>query len=87
MVETKPISFRVAAEKEQLLDQLADATERHRSWHLEKALDAYLSTQSWQIERIQTGIAQLERKEAVSHEKVEGWLSSWGDNNELEQPE
>ncbi len=87
MTATKPLSFRISADQEQLLDQLSEATDRNRSWHLEKALDTYLATQAWQIDHISAGIDQLDHGETIGHDKVENWLTSWGVKNELDHPE
>jgi predicted transcriptional regulator len=86
MTVTKPLSFRISPDQEKLLDQLSEATDRNRSWHMEKALNAYLATEAWQIEHINSGVDQLDQGDTVSHDKVETWLASWGDETELDQP-
>jgi len=86
MAATKPLSFRISADQEQLLDQLSEATERNRSWHMEKALNAYLASQAWQIDHIKAGVDQLDQGDTIGHDKVENWLASWGGETVLDQP-
>ena len=51
--DTQAISLRVDTAKVRRLERLAAATERSRSWHLERALDAYLETEAWQVAHIE----------------------------------
>ena len=81
------LSFRVSAEKTRAIDKLAKATDRPRSWHLERALDAYLEVQSWQVERVHQGLKELKEGDAVPHEDVADWLSRWGSADEGDAPE
>ena len=65
-----PLAFRVDRERHARLARLAAATDRPKTWILERALDAYLEDQLWQIERIKRGIADVEAGRVVSHEKA-----------------
>ncbi len=80
------LSFRVDQMKARAIDELAKATDRPRSWHLEQALDAYLETQAWQVERVHRGLKELQEGESVPHEDVAAWLSRWGESDEGEAP-
>jgi predicted transcriptional regulator len=86
MARTVPLSLRISADKAREIDRLAAATERPRAWILERAVEAYLDTQSWQIERIERGIEDLERGQTVPHDRVAGWLESWGQDDEGDPP-
>ncbi len=86
MARTVPLSFRISADKAQEIDKLAAVTERPRAWILERAVEAYLESQSWQIERIERGIEDLERGRTVAHDSVAGWLESWGGDDEGTPP-
>ena len=86
MTGTVPISLRVSEQKAREIEALAKATDRPKSWLLEQALDAYLETHSWQVARIERGLAEVERGEAVAHEKVAEWLSGWGRDREGDPP-
>ena len=82
--DTRAISLRVDTAKVKRLERLAAATDRPRSWHLERALDAYLETQAWQIAHIEQGVGDAEAGRAVPHQRVRDWLESWGREGEGE---
>ncbi len=78
--ETRPVTIRISAGKVEDLDELAEATDRTRAWHVEQALDAYLDVQSWQVRHIAKGLAQLEAGEGIPQEEIEAYLDTWGDD-------
>ncbi len=86
MTRTVPLSVRISEEKAREIETLAKATDRSKSWLLEQALDAYLETQSWQVARIERGLAEIDRGDGVPHEEVAEWISGWGDAGEGEPP-
>ncbi|MCH7487808.1 MAG: CopG family ribbon-helix-helix protein [Proteobacteria bacterium] len=86
MPSNKPLSFRVDPKKARAIDELAKATDRPRSWHLEQALDAYLEAQAWQVKHVQEGLKELQAGESVAHEDVAAWLSRWGTSDEGRPP-
>ena len=86
MTRTVPLSLRISEKKAREIETLAKATDRSKSWLLEQALDAYLETQSWQIARIEQGLAEVERGEGVAHEEIAEWLSGWGRDREGDPP-
>ena len=85
--DTHPISVRISTETRERLEALAKATERSRSWHIERALAAYLDVQSWQVAHIEAGIAALDEGRTVPHDAVRDWLASWGRDDEFDPPE
>ncbi len=86
MTRTVPLSLRISEEKAREIETLAKATDRPKSWLLEQALDAYLETQSWQVARIERGLAEIDRGAGRPHEEVAEWLSGWGGAGENEPP-
>ncbi len=86
MTRTVPLSLRISEEKAREIETLAKATDRSKSWLLEQALDAYLETQSWQVARIERGLAELDRGKGVAHDEVAEWLSGWGREGEGNPP-
>ncbi len=86
MARTVPLAVRISERKAREVEALAKATDRPKSWLLEQALDAYLETQTWQIARIERGLAEIERGEAVAHEEVAELLSGWGRDGEGKPP-
>ncbi|MEX2201255.1 MAG: ribbon-helix-helix protein, CopG family [Dongiaceae bacterium] len=73
------LSFRTEEAKAEALDRLAADTERPRSWHLQRALDNYLTLQADQIAHIREGLGQLDRGESVPHEEVIARVDRWKD--------
>lgn len=85
-MSTASVTFRTTKEAAQRLEQLAQATDRSKSWHLEEALKRYLDLQSWQVDHIQQGFADLQAGRVVDHEKVGKWLETWGTDQEGDPP-
>ncbi len=50
------LSFRVEDDLVERLDQLAQATDRDRQYHLKRALARYVDAESWQIQATIQGI-------------------------------
>lgn len=76
--KNQSISLRLAAAKVELLDDLAKATDRPRTWHVEQAIEAYLEVQAWQLKHIAKGVAELEAGEGIPQEEIEAYLETWG---------
>jgi len=85
--ETQAISLRIRTEKVAVLEKLAKATDRPRSWHIEQALDAYLDLQAWQVAQIKEGLADADAGRMIPHEEIVKWLKTWGSEEESEPPE
>lgn len=51
-----PITIRAAKDRISELDAIAAATDRSRNYIINKAIEDYLDTHAWQMERIQAGI-------------------------------
>jgi predicted transcriptional regulator len=64
------ISVRVNPEIEAQLAELAQATDRPKSWHLEQALKNYLEVQAWQIAHIKKAIQSADTGDLIPHEEV-----------------
>lgn len=64
------LSVRVDPELEAQLSELAQATDRPKSWHLEQALKSYLEMQAWQISHIRKAVQAADAGEVISHEQV-----------------
>ncbi len=85
--KTVSLSFRVSGENAKQLEDLSRATDRPRSWLLERALNDYLETHAWQVAHIRRGLEELDSGRGVAHEKVEAWLRTWGSTEEIGPPE
>ncbi|MFW9079102.1 CopG family ribbon-helix-helix protein [Pseudomonas sp. P2757] len=60
MAASPVLSFRVKPELASELDQLAQATERDRQYHLQRALSRYVADESWHFKAVQEGIADAD---------------------------
>lgn len=54
------LSFRVEETLVKQLDQLSEATDRDRQYHLKRALARYIEAESWHIKAIAEGIADAD---------------------------
>ena len=63
------------------LDELAEKTDRSRSWLATKAIEDYVALNAWQIGKIEMGIAAADRGEFASDDdfaRVVGKYSAKG---------
>ena len=52
------------------LDQLAEKTERSRNWLVAKAIEDYVAVNTWQIDKIEAGVAAADRGEFAGDAEV-----------------
>jgi len=85
---TVTLSVRVSPEVRDDLEVLADSTGRSKSFLANEAIEAYVNTQSWQINAIKEAIKKAGAPNAkfVDHSKITDWLESWGTNSERKPP-
>jgi predicted transcriptional regulator len=81
---TFPVRIDRAAKKR--LERLAKSTGRSRSFLAAEAINEYLDINEWQVSGIKQAIASLDRGEAVSHEQLKDWVTSWGRRREGPKP-
>jgi len=67
---TEPITVRAAKEIVTEIDALASAMDRSRNYVVVQALQQYLETNAWQIERIKDGIAATREGRVRPADKV-----------------
>jgi len=65
-----PVSLRVPAEMLEMLDKVAAAVERPRSWVILRALRIYLANEGQEILDIQEGIDEADRGDTVPVEEI-----------------
>ncbi len=83
---SKVLSLRVSDDLFNQLDALTRATKRSRSFLTNKAIDEYISRNSWKTKEILQAVEEANKGVFVSNESVENWLSSWGDAEEKTAP-
>jgi predicted transcriptional regulator len=59
------------------IDALAKAMDRSRNWVLNRAVDEYLAVQSWQIAKIEEGLAAARRGDIASDDDVAHVLAKY----------
>ena len=83
---TEILSIRIDSATKKRLDALSKRSKRSKSFLAAEAIAAYVESEEWQIGEIQSGIAELDSGEEVSHEKVSKWLNSWSKRVETKAP-
>ena len=71
------ITFRTPEEKKLLLDELAAAQERDRSYIINQALDSYIEIMAWQLAHIKEGLRQAEAGEFATDDEVKAAFDLW----------
>lgn len=72
------ISVRVSNDIAQRLADLADATERSKSYLAAQALEEFIAVQEWRVKTIRQGIWQADTGKLAKHKKAIEILSKWG---------
>ncbi len=83
---TETLSIRIDTATKKRLDALSKRSKRSKSFLAAEAITAYVDSEEWQIGEIQAAISELDAGKGVSHEKVSGWLKSWGNTGEKKAP-
>jgi predicted transcriptional regulator len=74
---TRTISFRIAPEKVEELDQIAKSLDRDRSYLLNEAVEGYLSEQRRFATMVEEGREDILHGRSFSHEEVERMAGEW----------
>jgi predicted transcriptional regulator len=80
------LSIRIDPETKKRLDALSKRSKRSKSFLAAEAIAAYVDSEEWQLGEVQAGMAELDREQEFSHEKVAKWLRSWGKRSETKAP-
>ena len=70
MATEKTISFRADAKKIDVLDSLAVAQDRPRSYLINEAITNYIELHAYQDALVRKGLEEVENGQVVSHEDV-----------------
>jgi len=71
------VTFRMPEEKRILIDELAAAQDRDRSYIINQALDVYIEVMEWQILHIKEGLRQAEAGEFAADDEVKAAFDLW----------
>lgn len=78
MAETTLISVRVPKDVAKRLADLAEATDRSKSYVAGQAIEEFLTLQEWQVKAIRQGIAEANAGKLAPHAEAARRLKSWG---------
>jgi predicted transcriptional regulator len=56
---------------------IADAIDRPRSWVDNRALEAFVASETWQIEEIKRGLAEADAGEFATDAEAEATFENW----------
>ena len=77
MAERNVLTVRVSAELQERLDAIADVIDRPKSWVINRALEAFVKSEAWQIEEIKRGLAEVDAGEFASEAEVGAMFEKW----------
>ena len=83
---TTTLSVRIDTDTKNRLETLAKRARRSKSFLAAEAIAAFVETETWQFDEIQTGIRELDEGRSVPHKEVADWLRSWGSKRERKAP-
>lgn len=83
---TTTLSVRIDTDTKKRLEVLAKRARRSKSFLAAEAIAAFVAAESWQLDEIQAGVAELDEGRGASHKAVAGWLRSWGQKRERKAP-
>jgi len=66
----KTISFRAAAKKIDVLDSLAAAQDRSRSYLINEAITNYIELHAYQDGLVRKGLAEMRKNRVLGHDEV-----------------
>ena len=69
------------------LEKIADATNRTKSYIVNKAIEDYVARNAWQIAELGDAVRAADLGSFMSEQAVDDWLASWGADTELPAPE
>jgi predicted transcriptional regulator len=71
------VTFRMTEDKKLLIDELAAAQDRDRSYIINQALDVYLDVMECQLAHIKEGLRQAEAGEFATDDEVRAAFDLW----------
>jgi len=78
MADTALISVRVSKDVAKRLADLANATDRSKSYVAGQAIEEFLTLQEWQVKAIRQGVAEANAGKLVPHAEAVKRLKRWG---------
>ena len=72
------MTVRLEPELKRRLEQLAQATERSKSFLAAQAIREFVDLNEWQIQEVRNAIAEADQGDFASEEEVKEVLGKWG---------
>ena len=72
------MTVRLEPELKHRLEQLAQATERSKSFLAAQAIREFVDLNEWQVQEIRNAIAQADQGDFASEDEVKEVLGKWG---------
>ena len=82
-------SVRLKSELEGSLETLAEKLQRSKNWLINQAIREFIEKNDQEAKRWQDtliAINSVNKGTTLSEDKVQDWLESWGEENELKSP-
>jgi predicted transcriptional regulator len=71
------LTIRLSSELQDRLEAIAVAVDRPRAWVVNRALEAFVESETWQIEEIKRGLAEADAGEFATDAEVEATFEKW----------
>lgn len=82
-----PFSIRIDDGIRAELEKICDLTERSKAYITAKAIEEYVSRNSWKVEALKKAKQEADKGEFISHEAMGAWINSLGTDQALSAPE
>jgi predicted transcriptional regulator len=83
---TTILSVRIGVDTKKRLEALAKRARRSKSFLASEAIAAFVEAESWQLDELQDGLAELDAGRGIGHKNVASWLRTWGRTRERKAP-
>jgi predicted transcriptional regulator len=77
MAKPAPMSVRISPDLSARVTALAEAMDRPKSWVIERAIEDYVSLQSWQVDEIKRGLKEADAGDFATDEEVDAIFRKW----------
>jgi predicted transcriptional regulator len=71
------LTIRLSSELQDRLEAIAVAVDRPIAWVVNRALEAFVESETWQIEEIKRGLAEADAHEFATDAEVEATFEKW----------
>lgn len=69
------------------LEKICDLTDRSKAYITARAIEEYVSRNSWKVEALKKAKQEANQGEFISHQAMDAWINSLGTDQALPAPE